>query len=77
MHFVMSNAERRGVQVRPVPLPTAESVVLLMLVAFAATVIGTRWFLAWTGFPKIGGGDLHIAHALWGVHCCSSERFCR
>lgn len=39
---------------------------LLMLVAFAATVIGTRWFLAWTGFPKIGGGDLHIAHALWG-----------
>ena len=53
---------------RPLParLPTAESVVLLMLVAFAATVIGTRWFLAWTGFPKVGGGDLHIAHALWG-----------
>jgi predicted small integral membrane protein len=50
----------------PARLPTAESVVLLMLVAFAATVIGTRWFLAWTGFPKIGGGDLHIAHALWG-----------
>jgi hypothetical protein len=50
----------------PARLPTAASVVLLMLVAFAATVIGTRWFLAWTGFPKVGGGDLHIAHALWG-----------
>lgn len=47
-------------------LPTAESTLQVMLVAFAATVIGTRWFLALTGFPKIGGGDLHIAHALWG-----------
>ncbi len=37
-----------------------------MLVAFAATVIATRWFLEITGFPQIGGGDLHIAHALWG-----------
>ncbi len=26
----------------------------------------TRWFLTLTGFPRIGGGDLHIAHALWG-----------
>ena len=37
-----------------------------MLVGFAVSVIGTRWFLAFTGYPKIGGGDLHIAHALWG-----------
>lgn len=37
-----------------------------MLVSFAATVIGTRWFLQLTGFPQLGGGDLHIAHALWG-----------
>jgi hypothetical protein len=37
-----------------------------MLVSFAATVIGTRWFLELTGFPQLGGGDLHIAHALWG-----------
>lgn len=47
-------------------LPTAASAIEVMLVAFAATVIGTRWFLALTGFPKLGGGDLHIAHALWG-----------
>lgn len=30
------------------------------------TVIATRWFLELTGFPRIGGGELHIAHALWG-----------
>ncbi len=44
----------------------AERYLLVTLVAFAATVIVTRWFLALTGFPQIGGGDLHIAHALWG-----------
>jgi uncharacterized protein (TIGR03382 family) len=51
---------------RPIRLASAEQALLVMLVAFALTVIGTRWFLALTGFPKIGGGDLHIAHALWG-----------
>ena len=49
-----------------VVLETAERSLLIMLVGFALSVIGTRWFLALTGFPKIGGGDLHIAHALWG-----------
>ena len=44
----------------------AERYLLVTLVSFAATVIATRWFLALTGFPQIGGGDLHIAHALWG-----------
>ena len=44
----------------------AERYLLVTLVSFAATVIGTRWFLTVTGFPQIGGGDLHIAHALWG-----------
>ena len=44
----------------------AERYLLVTLVSFAATVIATRWFLAITGFPQIGGGDLHIAHALWG-----------
>jgi hypothetical protein len=44
----------------------AERYLLITLVSFAATVIGTRWFLALTGFPQIGGGDLHFAHALWG-----------
>lgn len=44
----------------------AEGYLFLVLVSFAVTVIGTRWFLQLTGFPQIGGGDLHVAHALWG-----------
>ena len=51
---------------RPVRREGAERYLLVTLVSFAATVILTRWFLALTGFPRIGGGDLHIAHALWG-----------
>ena len=51
---------------RPVRREGAERYLLATLVSFAATVIGTRWFLELTGFPQIGGGDLHIAHALWG-----------
>ena len=51
---------------RPVRREGAERYLLVTLVSFAATVIGTRWFLTVTGFPQIGGGDLHIAHALWG-----------
>ncbi|HSK93157.1 MAG TPA: hypothetical protein VLA76_03765 [Candidatus Angelobacter sp.] len=51
---------------RPVRREGAESYLFLVLVSFAVTVIGTRWFLELTGFPRIGGGDLHIAHALWG-----------
>jgi hypothetical protein len=29
-------------------------------------VLGTRAFLGLAGYPKIGGGGLHIAHVLWG-----------
>lgn len=54
---------------RPVRREGAERFLLLMLVAFAATVIVTRVALELTGFPRIGGGDLHIAHALWGGAC--------
>lgn len=39
---------------------------LLMLISFALSVTLTRIFLNLTGFPKIGGGNLHIAHVLWG-----------
>jgi hypothetical protein len=51
---------------RPVRREGAEGYLFLVLVSFAVTVIVTRWFLELTGFPRIGGGDLHIAHALWG-----------
>ena len=36
------------------------------LVAAVVSFIGIRWFLTLTGFPKVGGGELHIAHMLWG-----------
>lgn len=31
-----------------------------------ATILITRLFLQLTGYPQVGGGDLHIAHALYG-----------
>jgi len=51
---------------RPVRREGAEHFLFLTLVSFAATVIATRTYLELTGYPRIGGGDLHIAHALLG-----------
>ncbi len=36
------------------------------IAAFAVTVAGVRWYLDLSGYPMVGSGDLHIAHALWG-----------
>lgn len=36
------------------------------LICFAVTVIGVRWALAATGYPRLGNAELHIAHVLWG-----------
>lgn len=44
----------------------APKYVLMMVVSFAATVVITRYYLELTGYPQIGGGELHIAHLLWG-----------
>jgi hypothetical protein len=44
----------------------AQEYLLLTLFSFAVTVTLTRLFLWATGFPQIGGGELHIAHVLWG-----------
>jgi hypothetical protein len=51
---------------RPVRRETAERYVLLTLLSFAASVSLTRLGLALTGYPQLGGGELHIAHVLWG-----------
>jgi hypothetical protein len=40
--------------------------VLITLLSFAFSVSATRLFLELTGYPQIGGGNLHIAHVLWG-----------
>lgn len=53
---------RRG----PVPRDDAARSVRLVAVAFGVTVVVTRLYLALTGYPQIGGGAYHLAHALWG-----------
>ncbi|MBN1266319.1 MAG: hypothetical protein JXA25_12555 [Anaerolineales bacterium] len=50
----------------PVVRERAHSYILVLLLSFAATIAGTRLFLELTGYPTIGGGELHIAHVLWG-----------
>ncbi len=60
---------RRSTRLRlrqPVRREGAERYLFLTLVSFAATVLGTRAFLELTGYPRVGGGELHFAHALWG-----------
>ncbi len=37
-----------------------------LLVAAVVAILLTRLFLGLTGFPRIGGGGLHVAHMLWG-----------
>ena len=51
---------------KPVKRADAERYLLLMLLSFAAAVVLTRIYLQMTGFPQVGGGELHIAHLLWG-----------
>jgi hypothetical protein len=51
---------------RPVIRDGAERYLLLVIVSFVVAVVGTRWFLQATGYPQVGGGELHIAHMLWG-----------
>jgi hypothetical protein len=51
---------------RPIRNLYAHSNVLLMLLAFAISVVGTRLFLELTGYPQLGNDTFHIAHALWG-----------
>lgn len=38
----------------------------LFFISAIASILVIRSYLFVTGFPKIGGGDLHIAHILWG-----------
>jgi hypothetical protein len=38
----------------------------VFLVATVTAVLGIRFFLTLTGFPRLGGSELHVAHMLWG-----------
>lgn len=53
---------------RPLRTATAGVDLRLFLLTGVATVLLTRWLLARTGYPKLGGHGtgLHIAHMLWG-----------
>ncbi len=51
---------------RSVQRSRAVSYLLVMLISFALSVTATRLFLNLTGFPQLGGGNLHLAHVLWG-----------
>jgi hypothetical protein len=44
----------------------ADQYLLVTIAAFAVTVAGVRWYLDLAGYPTIGGGDIHLAHVLWG-----------
>jgi len=46
--------------------PQAANYILLTLVTFGITVVGTRLYLELTGYPQLGNKTFHIAHALWG-----------
>lgn len=35
-------------------------------IAAVGSFLGIRFFLALTGYPRIGSGGIHIAHMLWG-----------
>ena len=38
----------------------------IFLIMAVGTLLTIRFFLAATGYPQVGGGELHIAHMLWG-----------
>ena len=44
----------------------AERYLVITIAAFAITVGGVRWYLDIAGYPTVGGGELHVAHVLWG-----------
>lgn len=66
----MKDRSAPSVELLPVHSPVrrlfAERYLLITLLSFALSVTLTRLFLNLTGFPRLGGGGLHIAHMLWG-----------
>ena len=44
----------------------SERYILLTLLSFVVSVSLTRLFLEITGYPQLGGSELHFAHVFWG-----------
>lgn len=59
----MSPSSRRRLPPRAVD---AAAYLQAFVLSGVATVLVTRAFLRATGYPRLGGGGLHIAHVLWG-----------
>jgi hypothetical protein len=51
---------------RPIRNVDAGDLIEMMLVVAVATIIVIRVILELMGYPKLGGGGLHIAHVLYG-----------
>lgn len=58
-----TNRRHRGAITRSAVGPSAAEAFVIIAIA---TILITRLYLELTGYPQIGGGDLHIAHALYG-----------
>jgi hypothetical protein len=54
---------RHGAITRSATGPSAAEAFIIVAIA---TILLTRLYLQLTGYPQVGGGDLHIAHALYG-----------
>lgn len=61
--MVGQRRRRHGVITRSATGPGAAEAFTIIAIA---TILITRLYLRLTGYPQIGGGDLHIAHALYG-----------
>ena len=64
---------RRGA---PSSAPSGPRSVTVLAVSFGVTVVVTRLYLSVTGYPQIGHGEFHLAHALWGGHLLISPQRC-
>src|SRR5438132_2771557 len=66
--FVVVSKRMEKPLVRPFFIRNLEAGKLLetFLVSAVAAFLGVRFFLGVTGYPRLGGGGLHIAHMLWG-----------
>src|SRR5438094_5856907 len=62
----VTGASERPAVSRPVASAGAGGNLGLLVISFGVTVVVTRLFLMLSGYPQVGGGTYHIAHALWG-----------
>ena len=46
--------------------PQAASLTEIWLISAVVTILAIRGYLHVTGYPRVGGDTLHIAHMLWG-----------